>query len=232
MSTTLQVRRLHPDAKLPTRGDGSGRSGDAGLDLYSTESVVVPANGSASVHTGVGISLPTSTVGLIWSRSSLSSKFGIETGAGVIDENYTGEILIVLHNFGDRDYNVLVGSKIAQLLVQPVLYPEVVEVPSLNATARGDSGFGSTDAATCATIDAAVDTSSILGIADEIKSKPDVPKNAQMDVMMRTLNTAIQSLNAGPDAPPPNMGALFADLFGALGSTMKGDTKTNFDAAD
>lgn len=115
---------------------------DAGLDLFSNEKVVVPANGIASLDTGVHVQIPAGYVGLLTSKSGLMAK-GI-TCRGTIDSGYTGSIRAVLYNHTNRDCVIDYGYKVTQLVVLPCCLPELEIVDSLPETERGDSGFGST----------------------------------------------------------------------------------------
>lgn len=134
---------LHSDlAKLPRRAD----EGAAGYDLTSIETLTIPSRSRTLVPTGLSIQLPPYSYGRIAPRSGLSVK-GIDVGAGVIDESYRGLVMVLLINNSDRDFVVNVGDRIAQLLIEPVYYPDVEEVKSLNdltPTVRGAGGFGST----------------------------------------------------------------------------------------
>ena len=130
--------KLDHGAYMPERAHES----DAGLDLRSRELKIVKANSYAEFHTGVHIELPRNTCGLIVSKSGLNVKHGI-TSTGLIDEGYTGEIVVKLYNRGD-DYLVCAGDKISQLLILPVVYTDLVLVDKLEETERGDAGFGST----------------------------------------------------------------------------------------
>lgn len=138
---TLNIKRLTETAKLPTRAHPS----DAGMDLYADETVTIPHFGRAVVKTGIAVAIPEMYVGLIWPRSGLAAK-GISTDAGVIDAGYRGEIGVVLTNGTVHTKTIQSGEKIAQLLIQAVWTPELTEVDSLEDTARGDCGFGSTGA--------------------------------------------------------------------------------------
>lgn len=116
---------------------------DAGLDIRSRDTQVVPAKESAIFHTGVHIELPEGTGGIIVSKSGLNVKNDI-TSTGLIDEGYNGEIVVKLYNHGGYDYTVNAGDKISQLVVFPVRYEEVELVEEFNkATDRGSNGFGS-----------------------------------------------------------------------------------------
>ena len=94
------------------------------------------------VSTGIAIQLPEGCYGQIAPRSGLSMK-GIDVGAGVIDEDYRGEIKVLLRNSSDEEVRLDSSERIAQLLVLPVMYPEVVTGEPLESTERGDKGFGS-----------------------------------------------------------------------------------------
>jgi dUTP pyrophosphatase len=130
---------LDEGAKMPTRAHET----DAGLDLYSTVDKVIPANGSVCIDTGVHVELPKNTTGFLKSKSGLNVKCGI-TSEGVIDVGYTGSIVVKLYNHSAKDYAVLKGDKISQLVILPILTPTLELVDSLEDTERGDGGFGST----------------------------------------------------------------------------------------
>ena len=126
----------------PTRAHAT----DAGLDIKSPVKALVRAHDSLAIRTGVHVELPIETAGLLVSKSGLMTNHEI-TSTGLIDEGYDGEIVVKLFNHGDEDYQIRVGDKISQLVVIPVLYPEVVIVPHLvNGGPRGSQGFGSTGA--------------------------------------------------------------------------------------
>lgn len=117
---------------------------DAGLDIRSPISAVVPAGGSAIFFTGVHVVLPKGTAGVLMSKSGLNVLHNI-TSTGLIDEGYEGEIVVKLFNHGDFDYGVEAGDKISQLVVVPVLYEPVELVDDLDEISeRGSDGFGST----------------------------------------------------------------------------------------
>lgn len=136
----LYVKRLTATATLPTRGSEFA----AGLDLYADENLVVPAGDQALIPTGIALALDPNMAGLIWPRSGLAVNYSIETGAGVIDADYRGEVKVLLHNHSGRSYLVKRGERIAQLLIQPAMKPTMTEMDELPATLRGFGGFGST----------------------------------------------------------------------------------------
>lgn len=116
---------------------------DAGLDLRTPEAVTVPAHGSVAVDTGAHVELPHGCAGLLVSKSGLNVKHDI-TSTGLIDEGYTGSIVVKLYNHGDRDYHFYPGDKITQLVVIPVRYEPVEIRDGFDESERGEAGFGST----------------------------------------------------------------------------------------
>ena len=120
----------------------SAHETDAGLDLSAREDSIVCAKESQTFDTGVHIELPPDSVGFIKSKSGLNTKHGI-VSEGVIDEGYTGSIVVKLYNHSGRDYAVKKGDKITQLVILPILKPELELVDSLEETDRGNNGFGS-----------------------------------------------------------------------------------------
>ena len=130
--------KLDSGAHIPTRAHET----DAGLDLYARESQVIPARESAIFDTGVHVEIPKGYVGMLKSKSGLNVKHGI-TSEGVIDCGYTGSIVAKLYNHSGYDYTVNAGDKITQLVLLPILTPELELVDSLEDTERGNGGFGS-----------------------------------------------------------------------------------------
>lgn len=130
--------KLDPGAKCPTRAHDT----DAGLDIYARETKTVPARGSETFDTGVHIALPQGTTGFLKSKSGLNLK-GLQS-EGVIDAGYTGSICVKLFNHSYKDYEVKAGDKISQLVILPCFAPTLEPVDALEATERGDGGFGST----------------------------------------------------------------------------------------
>ena len=131
--------KLDPGAYMPERAHPA----DAGLDLRSPIGTLIPGFSSATIDTGVHIQLPSGTVGMLKSKSGLNVNFGI-TGEGVIDEGYTGSILVRLYNHSSNAYSINKGDKISQLVILPVLRPTPVQVDKIEGGERGDKGFGST----------------------------------------------------------------------------------------
>ena len=134
---------------LPVRVAGAGRlprdasEAAAGADLHAAESLTLAPGERAAVATAVHLELPPGHVGLVWPRSGLALKHGIDTLAGVIDSDYRGEVRVVLVNHGREPFRVEPGDRIAQLLVQRVERAAFTPADALSDTARGTGGFGS-----------------------------------------------------------------------------------------
>lgn len=120
------------------------KPGDAGADLKSAVEDVIPARGKKLIGTGIRLKLPLGHVGLIWPRSGLAVDHSLDSGAGVVDAQYRGEIKVLLFNHSDQDFHIKPGDRIAQLLVQKVETVQFVQVEKLDETQRGNGGFGST----------------------------------------------------------------------------------------
>ena len=142
--------RPREPAPVPTLvGEGGSlpayaSAGAAGADLRASEAVVIAPGGRAAVATAVRLQIPPGHVGLVWPRSGLAVRHGIDTLAGVIDSDYRGEVRVVLVNHGDAPFRIGRGDRIAQLLLQRVERAAFVAVPSIDDTDRGRGGFGST----------------------------------------------------------------------------------------
>jgi dUTP pyrophosphatase len=135
----IKIKLLNNDAKPPVRGSDKA----AGLDLRSVENAVILPGVSATLKTGLSISVGDGNVGLIWPRSKLGAKKNIQVLAGVIDSDYRGEVMIALLNSGDRPFEVFKGDKIAQLIIQQCDTSEYTIVESLDETDRGSDGINS-----------------------------------------------------------------------------------------
>ncbi|KAK4105322.1 dUTP diphosphatase, partial [Parathielavia hyrcaniae] len=136
----LLIKRLSDKARLPTRGSAFA----AGYDLYAAHDTTIPARGKELVDTDLSMSIPVGTYGRIAPRSGLAAKHFIDTGAGVIDADYRGPLKVLLFNHADSDFEVKEGDRVAQLVIERIYTPEVVEVQELEASVRGAGGFGST----------------------------------------------------------------------------------------
>lgn len=132
--------KLDNGAYMPTRAHET----DAGLDLYCREDKMLWQGQSVTFDTGVHIELPKGYFGKIESKSGLNVNHGVVSLGGVIDEGYTGSIVVKLYDLGSESYRFHRGEKIAQLIIQPYLAPELELVEELEETDRGNAGFGST----------------------------------------------------------------------------------------
>lgn len=140
----LKIMKINKNAVVPQRATG----GSAGMDLYACidAPIVIPARGHATVPTGIAISIPAEYAAMIYARSGLAIKHGIGllNSVGVVDSDYRGEIKIGLVNQFDEDYEIKPFERIAQMIIEPVAFPEIVECDTLDETVRGAGGFGST----------------------------------------------------------------------------------------
>ena len=136
----IQIKKLHPKAKLPNFAHAT----DAGMDLCTVEDFTLEPRERKSVPTGIAMAVPAGYVALIWDKSGIAHKRGIKSLGGVVDAGYTGEIFAGMVNTGSEPQSFAVGDKIAQLLIQKVEHPEIIEVDELDDTARGEGRFGST----------------------------------------------------------------------------------------
>ena len=137
-SPKIRVVRLTENAKIPTRGS----AGAAGLDLYSAYDLTVPARGLLSVVTGLQIQLPEGFYGTIAPRSGLALHHHIDIGAGVIDEDYRGNVAVILFTHSDKLFVINRGDRVAQLISEKVYYTVLEEVSAGNATEVGDEVAG------------------------------------------------------------------------------------------
>jgi deoxyuridine 5'-triphosphate nucleotidohydrolase len=140
MPNTVSVRyqKLSPHARVPA----VMQAGDVAADLYSAQELVVPARGRAVIATDLAIELPEGFRGCILPRSGLAAKHGIDTGAGVIDQGFRGNLSVLLFNHSDEDFPVQVGDRIAQLAIEPYWVPIFEEVLAVGPTPRS-AGWGS-----------------------------------------------------------------------------------------
>ena len=138
----LKIQKVTEDAILPSYAN----PGDAGLDLFSTDNVILAPGDRALIHTGIKIELPENTEAQIRPRSGLALKHGISlvNSPGTIDQGYRGEIGVIVINHGREPFEVLKNMKIAQMVIKPVWTVQIEEVNNLTNSERGEGGFGST----------------------------------------------------------------------------------------
>ena len=141
----LKIKKLRDNAKIPFRAT----EGSAGMDLHACidEPVTLAPGQLRVIPTGIAIELPdNSCAAFLYARSGLGVKHGVclGNGVGVIDSDYRGEVCVGLCNVSDKPYTVVPDERIAQMVIAPVLIPEIEEVCALGDTERGAGGFGST----------------------------------------------------------------------------------------
>lgn len=140
----IRLKKIYKDAKTPSYGSEFS----AGADLYACEEneITIIPHETRLIHTGIAIEIPNGYVGLIYARSGLASKRDLAPAnkVGVIDSDYRGEILVALHNHGNKDQVIQPFERIAQLVIAPVTQATFEEVEELNTTERNAGGFGST----------------------------------------------------------------------------------------
>ena len=134
----IQIHPIHPDY-TPTQST----AGSGGLDLYAREAVTVPPGGRSLIPAGFSVAIPDGYVGLVWPRSGKAVKEGMDTGAGVIDPDYRGEVQVLLFNHSRMPSHIHIGDRIAQMVVVPCMtaYTVVDELPAVSGEL---AGFGST----------------------------------------------------------------------------------------
>ena len=144
MTTPVAVKKLRPNAKLPTYGSEFA----AGADLYACldAPVTIQPHETYLVPTGLSLELPVGWAGMVHARSGMATKRDLAPAnkVGVIDCDYRGEVLVSLHNHGSKPQTVEPGERIAQLVIMPYLTAQFFEAEELSDTVRGEGGFGYT----------------------------------------------------------------------------------------
>ena len=138
-NTILKFKKLSSNAFTPKRATINS----AGFDLFSAETKKSCAD-RGIVHTDISVTLPEGTYGRVAPRSGLAVKYFIHVGAGVIDFDYRGNIGIVIFNHLDKPFQINIGDRIAQLIIEKICTPKLIEVDELDETDRGTAGYGST----------------------------------------------------------------------------------------
>ena len=136
----MKVKLLNENAIVPARAT----KGAAGLDLFAIENVIIKPMERASIGTGVAVAIPEGSAGMIWPRSGLAARHGIDVLGGLIDSDYRGEVKVMLINFSAHDVTIYAGDRIAQIVCQPINTANAIVVDDLDVTVRGINGFGST----------------------------------------------------------------------------------------
>jgi len=140
MKYSIKVTPVDVLAQVPTKAHHN----DAGFDLYSTVDIIIEPKQRKTVNTGITLQMPDNLAGLIWPRSGLSVKQGIDVLAGVVDSGYRGEIMVCLYNTSDNDVVIRTGDRVAQIIFQEVPHVIMEVHESLGSSQRGSNGFGST----------------------------------------------------------------------------------------
>lgn len=140
----LCFEKIHADALIPRRAT----TGSAGHDIFALADFSIEAHGQTMVATGITMKMPPGHYGQIAPRSGLAAKNSIAVMAGIIDEDYTGEIKVILFNHSAHQFNGKKNQAIAQLIIIPYVAPPIKEVSDMHhifgGTQRGNGGFGST----------------------------------------------------------------------------------------
>ncbi|HYC83486.1 MAG TPA: dUTP diphosphatase [Candidatus Paceibacterota bacterium] len=136
----IRIKKVHSEAIIPR----FAHPGDAGMDLFAVEETIIAPGERVQIPTGLAFELPDGHVGLVWDKSGLSHNHGLKTLGGVLDAGYRGELLVGLVNLSTEIYTIERGDKIAQLLIQKIERPDIVEMAELSDSSRGIGGFGST----------------------------------------------------------------------------------------
>ncbi|MBI2411100.1 MAG: dUTP diphosphatase [Candidatus Kerfeldbacteria bacterium] len=137
----LLIKKLVPEAVLPQFAHDT----DAGMDLYSVETLQIAPGERCAIKTGLAMHIPEGYAGLIWDKSGRALKEGLKTMAGVVDSGYRGEVQVVLINLSTESTTISAGQKIAQMIIQKIEQPLIEEVEHVDDTSsRGQGGFGST----------------------------------------------------------------------------------------
>ena len=140
-TVNIKVEKLVEHAILPTYA----HFGDAGADLYASQTVQIAPNETKIIPTGLKIEVPDGYEMQVRPRSGMSVKTNTKVVFGTVDSGYRGEVGIMLTNYGQEIYNVNAGDKIAQAIIAPTYHGNFLVVDSLSETERGEGGFGSTD---------------------------------------------------------------------------------------
>ena len=137
---TMKVKKLNPLAIIPTKAHEE----DAGWDIYTTDSFIIPPGERRSFNTGITMEIPYGWAGLYWPRSSLGFLKGLHVLGGVVDSGFRGEHRVCLVNLSNEPVAIQAGDRIAQMVLQRVYTGQMEEVEELSPSVRGENGWGST----------------------------------------------------------------------------------------
>ena len=141
----VKIKKLCKEAVVPTYGSAAA----AGADIYAYtkgETIIIPPHETVLIHTGIAMAIPDGLVGLIYARSGIATKRDLAPAnkVGVIDSDYRGELMVSLHNHGEKTQTIEDGERIAQMVIAPYVKAFFEPADELDDTARGEGGFGST----------------------------------------------------------------------------------------
>ena len=138
----IHIAKIHEDAILPHYV----HPGDSGMDLYSIEDLTIASGETQLVHTGLKIAIPENYEAQVRPKSGLAFKHSVTVlnTPGTVDSGYRGEVCVILINHGRDPFHIQKHTKVAQLVICPVVQAEIIEVATLDETTRGEGGFGST----------------------------------------------------------------------------------------
>ncbi len=137
---SVKIRKLTEESKVPEHA----HKGDAGMDIFASEKVILRSGKHIVIPTGIAMEIPEGYAGLVWDKSGLAISHGLTIIAGVIDAGYRGEIFVAMTNISDKAYTLEKGDKVAQILIQKIESPIILQVDELTDSSRGEGGFGST----------------------------------------------------------------------------------------
>ena len=139
-NTELIYKKLSDDAIIPKRSSKNA----AGFDLFSTENKIIFPRSQNCVKTDIAIMVPRDTYARIAPRSGLTVKYSLDVGGGVIDADYRGNVKVILFNHSDKSFQVKKTDRIAQIIIEKICIPKLIEMKEIEETERGAFGFGST----------------------------------------------------------------------------------------
>jgi len=138
----IKIKKLSTTAQIPTRGSDEA----AGWDLYADRSAILYPGDTAKISTGISMEIPPGHFGAVYARSGLAIKHGLRPAncVGIIDSDYRGDLIVSLHNDSEKTADIHTGDRIAQLIIQPYVAQQFIEVDELSSTERGSGALGHT----------------------------------------------------------------------------------------
>lgn len=136
----IEIKKLSNKATTPVR-----HLEGAGLDIFTAEETIIPAHSAKLIKTDLQIKIPNNHMGLLMGRSGVSLNANLIIHSGIIDQDYRGNIGIIIHNLNKENIKIKSEKKIAQLIIIPIIQPIIKIVDSMDKTERDQKGFGSSD---------------------------------------------------------------------------------------